>query len=89
MKDNELKEWENTERSVSLTNEQWNLLTTYILMSTNYRRGEREAWERLSTEKDADGNPVFQNAAGNAEFYARLEVELEKIRNKIDHPYLS
>lgn len=79
-----MKDYENTERSVTLTNGQWNLLTTYLLMTTQHRKGEREAWEKLSEEKEADGTPTFKNAASNAEWYARLEVELEKMRKVID-----
>ena len=79
-----LEDWSNAERSVTLTNDQWNTLTCYLLMSTNYRKGEQEAWERLSTEKNEDGTPVFKNAASNANYYAKLEVELEKIRKVID-----
>lgn len=84
MNKQEMKSWENTERSVTLTNEEWSLLTCYLLMTTNHRKDEREAWERLSTEMNEDGTPVFKNAASNAKFYADLEPKLEKIRNAID-----
>ena len=84
MNEQNTKSWEDTERSVTLTNSEWSLLTCYLLMSTNYRKGEREAWERLSTEMNEDGTPVFKNADSNAKYYAKLEVELEKIRKVID-----
>lgn len=82
-----LHDWGNTKRAVTLTNEQWSLLTTYILMSTSYRKGEQEAWESLSKETEADGTPTFKNAASNAKFYAEFEGKLEEIRKAIDSIY--
>lgn len=76
--------WENEERSVTLTNDQWCTLTCYLLMTTNHRKGEREAWESLAKETNEDGSPKFKNAADNAEYYAELEEELEIIRKAID-----
>lgn len=76
--------WENTLRSVTLTNEQWNTLTCYILMTTQHRKGEREAWEALSKELKDDGTPRFEHAASNAQYYAELDAELEKIKEIID-----
>ena len=76
--------WENTERAVTLTNEQWNKLTCYILMTTQYRKREREAWEALSKELDDDGTPRFKHAASNAQYYAELDADLEKIKEIID-----
>lgn len=79
-----MNNWENAERTVTLTNDQWNLLTTFILMSTNYRKGEIEAWEQLSTETNDDGTAKFKHAADNAKFMKEMDVELEKIRKIID-----
>ena len=76
--------WETTPRPVTLTNEQWSLLTCYILMTTQHRKKEREAWERLAKETEEDGTPTFKNAASNAEFYEELETKLEEIRLTID-----
>lgn len=79
-----VKAWENEERAVTLTNDQWNTLTCYILMTTQHRKGEREAWESLAKETNEDGTPKFKNAASNAKYYADLEKKLEVIRNVID-----
>lgn len=76
--------WETTPRPVTLTNEQWSLLTCYILMTTQHRKKEREAWESLAKETNEDGTPTFKNAASNAEFYEELETKLEEIRLAID-----
>ena len=66
---------------VELTKEQVNTLVCYILMTTQHRKGEREAWEELSKEMNEDGTPKFKNAKSNAEYYADLEFKLEEIRN--------
>jgi hypothetical protein len=79
-----LTEWERTPRAVTLTNDQWSILTCYILMTTQHRKCEREAWEKLSEEKREDGTPRFPNAADNARYYGELEDKLTAIRLKID-----
>ena len=81
--DKEVGEWEQQERTVTLTNDEWNTITCFILMSTNYRKGEQEAWERLSEEKKEDGTPRFIHAASNAHFWRETSEKLEKIRDKI------
>lgn len=77
--------WEKQERAVTLTNDQWNTLVCYILSTTQHRKGEREAWESLAAELNEHGEPRFPNAAGNAEYYADLEVELDKIIKAIEN----
>lgn len=69
---------------VELTQEQVNTLVCYILMTTQHREREREAWEELSKEMNEDGTPKFKNAKSNAEYYADLEFKLEEIRNALD-----
>lgn len=80
-----LKEWLQETRTVTLTNEQWNLLTTYLLMSTNYRKGEAKAWDNISEKKDKNGNIKFPNAKSNKEFWEEMNTELEIIRSTIDN----
>lgn len=69
---------------ITLTSGQASTLITYLLMTTNHRKGEREAWERLATETKPDGSPKFPNAPSNARYFAELELELEAIRKAID-----
>lgn len=71
-------------KTITLTHEQAVKLTSFLLMTTNYRKGEREAWEKLATEKEPDGTPSFKNAPGNARFWAEMEQDLEDIRKIID-----
>lgn len=71
--------------NVELTNEQVNTLVCYILMTTQYRKKEREAWEKLAKKMNEDGTPTFKNAESNAEYYADLELRLEEIKNILDN----
>lgn len=79
--------WKNIKRAVELTNEQWNALTCYILMTTQYRKGEKEAWQKLAEEIDENGQPKFKNAASNARYYENLEKTLKDVINTIDQAY--
>jgi hypothetical protein len=74
-------------KTIELTREQINTLACYILMTTQHRKGEREAWEKLAREVDENGNPVFENARSNADYYAKLESKLEEIKEILDSSY--
>ena len=78
-------EYKNQKSSVTLTNEQWNKLAVYILMSTSYRKGELETWQKLAGEQNANGEPAFPNAKGNVEFFSSLEDTLDEIKKAIDN----
>ena len=82
---NKATEYGNKKVAVELTNSQWNTLTCYILMTTQHRKGEREAWQQLATEKDENGQPKFKNAQSNADFYESLEQTLADIQAAIDN----
>lgn len=73
------KPWEEQERTVTLTNELCSTLQCYILMTTNYRKGELKAWEELAQEKNENGAPKFKNAANNAQFWRDMEIQLQQI----------
>lgn len=78
------KPWEEQERTVTLTNELCSTLQCYILMTTNYRKGEIEAWEKLAQETDENGAPKFKNAASNAQFWRDMEIQLQQIYTAAD-----
>lgn len=80
----ENKQWENQERSVTLTNAEWNRLSCFIVMSTNYREGERAAWLELAGEKHPDGTPVFPKAPEMAEYWKDMNEDLYRMRKIID-----
>ena len=77
-------EWKDEQRAVTLTNEDWNSLTCYLLMTTQYREGERDTWRKLAEETDDSGNPVYKNARKNADFWQRQIELVERVRSAID-----
>lgn len=82
--DEQLAAWGRKERSVTLTNDQWSRLVCYLLMSTKYREGERDAWLELAEEKNPDGTPKFKNAAKNAEYWQQIIDDLDAMQPKLD-----
>lgn len=80
----ETAEWGLQEKTVTLTNDQWNRLACYLVMSTKHREGERDAWQSLAQEMNPDGTPTFKNAAKNAEYWQEVIDDLETIRGVID-----
>lgn len=79
----------NTEKTVTikLTEDQANTLACYILMTTNHRKGERDAWLSLAEERNTDGSQKFIHASSNAAYYEELERQLTEIRHIIDNSY--
>lgn len=84
-KDKNMNTWRNRKVSVTLTNEQWSHLVCYILMTTNHRKDERNAWEELSKETNEDGTPTFTKAQENIRFWEYMDKELNEIRQIIDN----
>lgn len=80
----QLAAWDNQERSVTLTNKDWSRLVCYLLMSTKYREGERDAWQSLAQEKNPDGTPKFEKAASGAACWQEVIDDLERIKVKLD-----
>ncbi len=79
-----IKDWADQKRSVTLTNTEWNRLSCFIAMTTNYREGERAAWLKLAEEKHPHGELVFPNAPEMAEYWKSMEEDLNRIRGIID-----
>jgi hypothetical protein len=73
-----------THRNITLTAEDANLLRVYILMTTNTRREEAEAWAKLAEERNEDGTPAFPNAQSNADWWERTCARIEDIGRAID-----
>ena len=82
--DERLAAWDNQERTVTLKNKDWSRLVCYLLMSTKYREGERDAWQSLAKEKNPDGTPKFEKAASNAAYWQEVIDDLERMRPKLD-----
>lgn len=83
-----LKEFAARERSVTLTEKEWGDLSTYILMTTEYREKEQKAWRKLAEQKLSDGTPIIPHAANNAAFWKDMDRKLDRIRRIIEAPYL-
>jgi hypothetical protein len=67
-------------RTLTLTNEQWANLGTWLLVTKEYGLYEVDKWQEMAQEVNEDGTPKFPRAKGNAEFYqAKLE-QMEEIR---------
>ena len=71
-------------KTIRLTDEQADLLTFYILITTKYREGEIEACSKLGRELKSDGSTLFPRMAANAEWWTGTNHELERIRRIID-----
>ena len=71
------------QRAVTLTEEEWTDLTTYILITTKHRVSEAEAWEKLAAEKCPDGSPRFPNAADNATFWREMTHKLRSEERRV------
>ena len=50
------------QKTITLSHDHANKLVCYLLMTTNYRKGEREAWEKLAAEKEEDGTPQLSQS---------------------------
>lgn len=71
--------------NVPLTNKLRGDLTSFLLMTTKYRDGERKAWESLSKELEQDGTPKFPNAKSNMKFWESMIEEIETIIHVLDN----
>lgn len=71
--------------NVPLTNKLRGDLTSFLLMTTKYREGERNAWESLSEELEQDGAPKFPNAKSNMKFWQSMIEEIETIIHILDN----
>lgn len=71
-------------KTITLTEDQLTDLETYILMTTGYRKRERETWKELGEERSEDGKPRFPNAESNSRFWEEMDASLNEIA-KIIH----
>lgn len=70
---------------ISLTNEQAATLTTYILITTQYREREIEASARLGLKTNDDGAIKYPNMLDNAEWWRITHRELAGIVAQVDN----
>ncbi len=74
--------WENRTAIVKMTNQQWSSLSMYLIMTTQYRNGERKSWSELAKQKDENGQVEFPNAASNTEFWDMMNELIDNVAIK-------
>lgn len=72
-----------TGKEVTLTQEEVTTIACYILMTTQHRAQEAEAWEKLASEQNPDSSPKFPNAPDNARYWHEQNDRLNAILKKI------
>ena len=70
-------EWKKQERSVTLSNEQWNAITTYVAITKQFCDEAQEIWEKQAKEGS------MKNAEANAKFWKDIKEEMWMISQKI------
>jgi len=70
---------------ITLTEEQAATLTTYILITTQYREREIEASARLGLKTNDDGVIKYPNMLANAEWWRITHRELAGIVAQVDN----
>jgi hypothetical protein len=71
-------------RTITLTNEQWINLATWLQVTSTYGADRAEFWEGLAEKVNDDGSKPFPRAEGNAKFYREKMEQMEKIRKIIE-----
>lgn len=72
-------------KTITITHDQAINLEAYLLMTTKYRKGEIEEWQKLATEKTPDGNPKFPHAPNNVRYWEEIDREISEICNIISN----
>ena len=72
-------EWKKQERSVTLTNEQWNTITTYVSITKQFCDEAQASWEKLAKEGS------MRNAEANAKFWKDIANEMMLISRIINN----
>lgn len=70
-------------KSLLLTENEDQTLRMFLLMTTNYRRGEQESCARLATETDDDGSLTFPKMANNAQWWQGCIDTIDAITEKM------
>lgn len=69
---------------VTLTQSQISALELYIRSTTQMRKEEQEACERLGSELDEAGALKYPNMAANAIWWAETEATLQEVLEALD-----
>jgi hypothetical protein len=71
-------------RVITLTDEQAITLHMYLMITTQYRKKEQEACQKLSLEKLENGEARFPAAKNNADWWGKAIKAIEDIEIMID-----
>jgi hypothetical protein len=66
-------------KTLTLTDGQASTLRMVLLLTTQYREKEIDAWENLSKELKDDGTPKYPHAAGNANWWRKENATISEI----------
>lgn len=80
----EMKAWEDQERAVTLTNDEWCTLTCHINQTILYSRDAVAKWRTMAEEKKPDGTPKFPNALKKAIYWQEVIDTVERIIPKLN-----
>ena len=69
--------------TIEMTRDEAQDLEVFLLMTTQYRLGEAQAWSKLAVEKEPDGTPTFQSAESNARFWTNMEATMKSVQDHI------
>lgn len=69
---------------VELTEEQISTLDVFLLITTNYRKKELEACERLSRRLDEEGNIRYPDMKSNAQYWKKQSEIIEEVQKAIN-----
>lgn len=77
-----MEEWEARERTITMTNAQWNDLALYLFITERKRWTELEYWQDVArTTQNAETAKMAQR---NADLWASLIKSMELIGQKLD-----
>lgn len=71
-------------KSLLLTEREEQTLRMFLLMTTNYRRGEQESCASLATETNEDGTLIFPKMENNAQWWQDCIETIDAITAKME-----
>lgn len=73
-----------TEKTITMTEESWDILLAYLASDTQRRKATLETWQRIAKEREEDRTPLPCNAEEIIEYLQRQENAIEELLKKID-----
>lgn len=73
-----------TEKTITMTEESWDILLAYLASDTQRRKATLETWQRIAKERKEDRPPLPCNSEEIIEYLQRQENAIEELLKKID-----